>query len=139
MCTPTLSGYAFKEWNTSIDGNVTVYAIWLPIYTITFDSNGGSACPSQTQVSGNAWGSLCVPTLSGYGFDVWLDPNNNIITSSSIATGDISVTAQWKPLPTVTTSSSSLTITPSIVASCSSPTCSSKAGTANFMIQIMQL
>ena len=56
---PVREGYVFKGWGSSADavtgftdvytpsGNVTLYAIWNPTYTISYDSNGGSGSPAE--------------------------------------------------------------------------------------------
>ncbi|NLA87048.1 MAG: InlB B-repeat-containing protein [Clostridiales bacterium] len=57
-------GKAFKQWNTAADGsgtsyyvgqfvgmpaeNLTLYAIWAPQYTLTYNANGGSNPPEST-------------------------------------------------------------------------------------------
>lgn len=59
---PTRSGYDFKEWNTKTDGSgtsydpgdsyttngaATLYAIWTPTYTVSYNANGGSGAPGN--------------------------------------------------------------------------------------------
>ena len=59
---PTRAGYEFVEWNrlpdgsgepmyptSEISGDTTLYAIWNPIYDVTFYSNGGIYDDSTTQ------------------------------------------------------------------------------------------
>ncbi len=59
---PTLTGYEFVEWNrlpdgsgepmypsSEISGDTTLYAIWKPIYNVTFYSNGGAFDGGATQ------------------------------------------------------------------------------------------
>ena len=109
LCAPTRSGYAFKEWNTKQDGtgtkvtkntvasdNTTVYAIWNQKYTLTYNSNGGSTCnpTTVTKESGEAWGTLCAPTKTGYTFAGWKN-GTTTVTKDSKATGNITVTAEW--------------------------------------------
>ena len=110
LCKPTRSGYVFKGWNTKKDGtgtkvtattkateNMTLYAIWNPKYTITYNSNGGKACNPGTlvQENGKEWGTLCVPTRTGYKFSGWKDQNNESVTAETICKENLTLTAQW--------------------------------------------
>jgi len=111
-------GDVFNSWNTSADGsglsfpagatfvpfeNLTLYAQYgAPIYTVTFDSNGGSG--SMTAQTGNTATSLTsnVFTRSGYTFTGW-----NTAADGSGAqyvdgvsypfTADLTLYAQWTP------------------------------------------
>ena len=73
----TRTNYSFLNWNTAADGsgtnyaatgsvtftisaNTTLYAKWGALYTITFDSKGGSSVSSIQQ--GTAGGSISKPT-----------------------------------------------------------------------------
>lgn len=73
---PARAGYTFKGWDktyTTIPaGNVTVDAQWEPIqYTITFDSNGGTAVASITQGFETQITKPVNPTKTGYTFKGW--------------------------------------------------------------------
>ncbi|MDE7395673.1 MAG: InlB B-repeat-containing protein, partial [Clostridiales bacterium] len=87
---PTREGYTFGGWykeaacttawdfeNDTITGNVTLYAKWTanaPViteYTVTFDSQGGSAVASATVASGNKVTKPTDPTREGYTFGGW--------------------------------------------------------------------
>ncbi len=61
-------------------------------YTITFDSNGGSAVNPITQVRGTALVAPTAPTLTGYDFAGW-DPT----FPSVMPEENITLTAQWTP------------------------------------------
>jgi len=84
---PTRSGYAFDGWyrnstfttvvspGQTLTSNITLYAKWHAVYSITFNSNGGSSIslltgrtsiPSDIQFS-----SSYLPTKEGYTFDGW--------------------------------------------------------------------
>ena len=64
--------------------NHTLYAMWKPLYTVTFDVNGGTLAQNTKQVSYNEpYGELPTPTREGYTFLGWngsnlFDKNNNI-------------------------------------------------------------
>lgn len=57
---------------TDIYKSATLYANWIPNkYTISFDSNGGSACSAITVTYDAAIGTLPTPSRSGYYFMGW--------------------------------------------------------------------
>ncbi|MBT5730412.1 MAG: leucine-rich repeat protein [Microbacteriaceae bacterium] len=116
------SGYAFDRWATSPDGSgdsysdrasynfsadVTLFAQWLPSFTVTFDPNSGTGSMC-TQ------GSLSPSTLisntftkPGMGVSSW----NTVADGSGDSFGinavydfsaDVTLYAQWTPLRTVT-------------------------------------
>ena len=53
--------------------NITLYAKWtaVPKYTVTFNSNGGSAVAAVQVESGKALAAPTAPTKAGYTFDGW--------------------------------------------------------------------
>ncbi|XMB73102.1 InlB B-repeat-containing protein [Mycoplasmatota bacterium WC30] len=81
---PTKTGYTFGGWHSDVGlttpytfttmpaENITVYAKWdVNQYTITFNSNGGTAVTALTQDFGTAVAEPTDPTRSGYSFDAW--------------------------------------------------------------------
>ena len=111
LCTPTKTGYVFKGWNTKNDGtgtnvtstsqastNMTLFAIWNPIYTLTYDPKGGTECNpnSKSEENGKEWGKLCTTTRNGYNFAGWYNGTTKV-TSTSTVTGNIKVEANWAP------------------------------------------
>jgi uncharacterized repeat protein (TIGR02543 family) len=87
---PNRSGYWFNGWTTQADGggssyassatytmgaaDVTLYARWvLNTYTLSYNANGGTGAPSdsQTDGSGNVTISGTTPTRPGYTFARW--------------------------------------------------------------------
>ncbi len=110
---PTLTGYTFAGWfdaasggsgwdfpGTAITGDTTIYAQWTAIdYTVTFDSQGGSAISSQT-VAYDAYAAIPVspPTLTGYTFAGWFDAASGGSAwnfGADAITGDTTIYAQW--------------------------------------------
>ena len=115
---PTRSGYTFSGWyteasggskfdfSTAITSDFTLYAHWTSAssgsgdftpspttYTVTFDSNGGSAVPAQTVENGATATVPAEPTKEGYVFGGWhtspsndspFDFSDNIINSNVI-------------------------------------------------------
>ena len=89
----TRTGYTFTGWNTQADGEgtayedqaqvenltteaggaVTLYAQWdINQYTITFNTDGGTAVDAITQDYGTAITAPAAPTKTGYTFAGWL-------------------------------------------------------------------
>jgi len=78
-------GYAFggwyrepactHAWNFSADAvtaNITLYAKWtINTYTVTFDSQGGSAVPGKTAVYYTTIPAPVLPSRAGYTFGGW--------------------------------------------------------------------
>ena len=66
------------------------------VYTVTFNSNGGSSVPVML-VEADEIITLPTPTRTGYTFAGWYDSNNNRVSSPYTVTGDTTLTAQWQP------------------------------------------
>lgn len=116
---PTRSGYQFAGWNTSANGsgtsyaagavysensNVTLYAQWKQVFTITYNANGGSGAPSdQSKVQGDTITlSTNKPTKTGNTFTGWNTSSGGSGTSYAAgatysADSSITLYAQWKP------------------------------------------
>jgi hypothetical protein len=98
--TLTKTGYDFDGWNfdfsTPIVKDTTIKAKWkIKKYTVSFNSNGGSAVPSQS-VNYNSKASMpeSEPTKTGYDFDGWDFDFNTPITKN------ITIKAKWKEINT---------------------------------------
>ena len=115
------TGYRFGGWNTKADGsgtdyavgasytitgNVTMYAKWLPPYTITYDSNGATSGLVPSLQQGIDEEQITVRTnvgnlkRTGYSFAGWNTKadgtgTNYIEGASYIVTGDIILYAKW--------------------------------------------
>ena len=103
---PKVNGLTFGGWYTDedcIDGNeynftapvtkdMTLTAKWtVNSYTITFDTDGGSAIDPITQDYGTAINAPAAPTKTGYTFMGW-EPELPAIMPAE----DLTVTAQWR-------------------------------------------
>ena len=94
---PTKTGYTFDGWDKTIPGtmpaeNMTIKAQWkINQYTITFDTDGGSAVTSITQDYGTAITAPAAPTKTGYTFDGW-----DRAIPETMPAEDVTVTATWK-------------------------------------------
>ena len=99
---PTKTGYTFDGWDKTIPTtmpaeNVAITAKWTANqYTVTFDSDGGSACDSVSVTYDRPYGTLPKPTKEGYTFTGWYD-NNTLIYDTTLyrTAGDKKLTAHW--------------------------------------------
>ena len=103
---PTKTGYTFAGWTPAVPStipaeNKTLTAQWtINQYTITFDTDGGSAVPSITQDYGTAVTAPAAPTKTGYTFVGWTPA-----VPTTIPAENMTVKAQW----TINTYSVSIT------------------------------
>ncbi len=108
---PSKDGYNFVGWSTADDteaeyqaggtinnvsANTTLYAVWeaIPTYTVTFDSDGGSAVTEQTIENGKTATKPNDPTKAGHTFIGWHNGDTEFDFSTQI-TGDIELKAKW--------------------------------------------
>jgi len=127
--TPTRSGYAYDGWftdtiggskvttSTEFTGNDTIYAQWTPVYTITFNANGGT--PNSQSVTTGAGGKLTTalpkPTKSGYSLVGWFTDatDGELVTANMVFTDNTAVYARWtKIIYTVTFNTGIGTVSP---------------------------
>ena len=93
---PTREGYTFIGWDKAIPAtmpaeNMTLTAQWrINQYTITFDTDGGSAIAPITQDYGTAITAPAAPTKTGYTFAGWDRTIPNTMPAE-----DLTLTAHW--------------------------------------------
>ena len=122
---PTKAGHLFMGWYTddgtftaawdfasaAVTGNLTLYAKWVaeeppvipPVepekYTVTFESNGGSAVASQIVAKGSLVTKPADPTRAGYTFAGWYKDDKTFKKAwnfaSETVTRDITLYAKW--------------------------------------------
>ncbi len=103
---PTKTGYRFAGWvynnttfdfNTPITEDITLMASYTPLpqYTVTFDSEGGSAVQSQTVYEGSKVTKPSNPTKGDNEFDGWY-LNGSKYDFNTAVTRDITLVAKWK-------------------------------------------
>ena len=106
---PKKSGYYFDGWyvgstkfdfNTTIKKDYILKARWIPKYTVTFDTNGGSSISPKTVREGKTV-SEPSPTKSGYIVDYWTLDGNKYDFNTKV-TNDITLKAVWIKGYTVT-------------------------------------
>jgi uncharacterized repeat protein (TIGR02543 family) len=112
---PTREGYVFEGWyrepelwtlwsfNEKVTENRTLYARWKVAYTVTFDSQGGSAVASATGIiSGGSVPRPVDPTREGYTFAGWSTRSGSFIpfNFSTDSIGESLVLyASWEIVP----------------------------------------
>lgn len=109
---PTREGYRFTGWNTSADGSGTVfdnttvvnadiivYAQWAQLYTVTFDSQGGSFVGVQTNLEkGDYVVEPSNPTRTGYTFNGWYTDSSYKTEwkfTTDTVSGNMTLYAKW--------------------------------------------
>ena len=109
------SGYQFKEWQVVSGGvtitsdkftigtaNVVVKAIFEEVpanrYTVTFETNGGSAVVSQSVTDGSKATKPADPTKTDYTFDGWYADATfaKAFDFNTAITADTTIYAKWK-------------------------------------------
>lgn len=114
---PTKTGYSFVNWNTKADGSgttykaggtytansgATLYAQWSAnSYTVTFDVNGGTTSTnSKSVIYDSTYGTLPIPTKSGFTFKGWYtsaSEGTQITSSTKVSiTSAQTLYAQWE-------------------------------------------
>jgi|GEM_PF-3155996 len=109
--TPIRTGYTFNGWydnaeyvgstfdfNNLITSSLTLFAKWtINTYTISFNSNGGSAVTAITQDYNTSVSTPSNPTREGYTFDGWFSDAGLIspYTFSTIPAQNITLFAKW--------------------------------------------
>jgi len=108
---PTRDGYEFGGWYPTaacdtaptafpytIAGDATLYAKWNEIYTVTFDSRGGSAVSSADGLAGDTVAKPADPSRDGYTFGGWYPTaacdTTQVAFPYTIA-GDVTLYAAW--------------------------------------------
>jgi len=93
---PTKTGYTFDGWDKEIPAtmpaeNVTIKAQWtINQYTITFDTDGGSAVAAITQDYNTAVTAPTAPTKTGYTFAGW-----DAEIPANMPAENVTITAKW--------------------------------------------
>ncbi len=116
---PSKDNYTFLGWsktdtndaNTIVDlvlesfeTDVTLYAVWSPIYKVTFNGNsgdwGGAPVVETIPDIPTAYGSVLYfpdkPVRDGYEFTGWKDGIGGSFTMSTPITSNVTVYAQWQ-------------------------------------------
>jgi uncharacterized protein (TIGR02145 family)/uncharacterized repeat protein (TIGR02543 family) len=127
---PTRDNYTFGGWYTDaactnsnwwdfemgfVESAMTLYAKWtLNTYTVTFNSQDGSAVNSQNIAHGGKATSPANPTRTGYTFGGWYKEDTYTTQwnfDTDVVTSAITLYAKWNPY-TVTFNANGGTVTP---------------------------
>ena len=105
---PTRSGYRFNHWEDQngmpiLDGaklvceDITLYAVWDKVYTITFDSDGGSYVAPIEFIDGDTFKEPLQPTIDSNAiFITWVDPDGHPVHNGDLLDPkDMVFTAIW--------------------------------------------
>ncbi len=110
---PTRENYTFGGWYTNSDfktqitqinvgssGEISLYAKWYWIATVTFDSNGGSAVTSKKQAYGTTLTAPAAPTRDYYTFVGWFADlsDKNAYSFGTMPDEDFTLIAKWTPI-----------------------------------------
>lgn len=95
----SFTGSAWNFSSNTVTGNITLYAKWTQVYTVTYNYNGGSgSCVAGgPYAEGETVTTCAAPTRSGYTFKGWSDGVTTYNAGSTISNvqNDIVLTAQW--------------------------------------------
>jgi len=111
---PARSGYEFTGWYTTASSSVgvevttetvfeatsTIYARWKPVYTVTFNANGGTVSPASARAEDDGTvASWPVPARAGYEFNGWFTTSAAAggaeITPDHVFTANTTIYARW--------------------------------------------
>ena len=106
---PTKSGYVFDGWykentfttvfdfDAAITADTTVYAKFTQVFTVSFDTDGGTAIASQSVKNGETATKPADPTKTGYTFDDWYEEDTftNVFDFTDPITADTTVYAKF--------------------------------------------
>lgn len=112
---PTLANCKFDGWymdeacknafsfDVAIEADVTIYAKWINLYTVTFETNGGTAVEAQTIESGKA-PSNYTTTKEGAIFAGWYtDAEFKTAYTGGAITANTTLYAKWADIATAKT------------------------------------
>ena len=119
---PTKEGWFFEGWynedgdkwsftNNVVTSDLTLYASWIPLYTVAFESNIGSK-PDLQFVGKDRYASQPTITASGYMIEGWYLDEEKWDFKSNPVTEDITLTANWVRLVKITLDDTVMEILP---------------------------
>lgn len=113
---PSLSGYRFLGWSNTSNGSIianaaatviagqALFAKWLQLSTVTYNSNSGSAVANGSFGAGETVSAPTPPTRTGFAFAGWSLTNGGAaITFPYLPSSSANLTmfARWDAVPTV--------------------------------------
>ena len=112
---PTRDGYVFAGWYADAayttlyvfgkmpSENITLYAKWLHVTTVSFETNGGSAVSPIAKTEGSVFVVPVPPTRDGYVFAGWYADAayTTLYVFREIPAEDITLYAKWSANPVI--------------------------------------
>ncbi|WP_340388125.1 InlB B-repeat-containing protein [Paenibacillus sp. FSL E2-0151] len=112
---PTRAGYVFKGWysdsdltilydfRTQVTSEISLYAKWMPEFTVRFDSKGGSAVNAGTVEYNTKIAVPASPKRTGYKFGNWYSDEGltSVYNFETPVTTNFTLYAKWTPVFTV--------------------------------------
>ena len=93
------------DFDTELTEATTIYARWIELYTVTFNTDGGTTVTAQEVEPGTPITEPSpAPTKSGYKFLGWYS-NQQLTTTYDFSAGvyqNLTIYAKWNPLYTIT-------------------------------------
>lgn len=110
--TPTRSGYAFSGWylkedfsgdavtEVKPDADLSVYAKWDKLYTLTLDPNGGTLSTTKLELKAGEkladWLASLTPTKENYRFGMWLLAGEELGADAVMGSADMTLVARYQ-------------------------------------------
>jgi uncharacterized repeat protein (TIGR02543 family) len=86
-----------------VTGNLTLYAEWIEQFTVTYDSNGGSAVSPESVDDGALATEPSDPSRLGFAFDGWYTDDETFLLDWDFASDtvieDVTLYAKWVETP----------------------------------------
>ncbi len=108
---PTKEGFIFDGWYlddnlwdfdyNTVGSSITLRARWIPVFNVSFDSDGGSSVESLKVLYGNKIESEPQTQRTGFEFDGWYLGEARWDFENGTVTSDITLKARWIPYLTV--------------------------------------
>jgi len=106
---PTKVGHAFVGWhidaahsavhdfNTPVTTGTTLYAKWVVVYSVVFNTDGGSTVVTQIVHDGNKVAGPAAPAKEGFVFDGWFADEDCTVAYDfdAIVSADTNIYAKW--------------------------------------------
>ena len=111
--TPTKDGCRFDGWvrddktkfdfaKDTVSSDITLTATWVEVFTVTFNSDGGSDVEAETVDKDSKAEKPADPTRTGYRFDGWYNGDTAFDFDNEIITEAVALKAKWVEQVTVT-------------------------------------
>ncbi len=104
---PIRDGYVFDGWYkdenyveafdfaTSIEGDTTLYALWTKLWTVHFETNGGTVVADQSIKNGMTIVVPTTPTRTGYEWAGWYNTDGSMFTYDTLIQSNRTIVGKW--------------------------------------------